>query len=144
MATRGWGRLALVLAAACSEGESARPAREKAERKELPPIVEVEYVLLPNGNVVSASSPSGSSSGFTSGDESSLALFGIETRDHQVFFHSSESGRRYTVKTKDGRVLADRIDATQLGRDYPDLLETIERGVDSSVGSSLMGFGADD
>ena len=133
MATRGWGRLALVLAAACSEGEPSKPARENAERKELPPIVEVEYVLLPNGNVVSATSPTGPSSV----GESSLALFGIETRDHQVFFHSSESGRRYTVKTKDGRVLADRIDAAQLGRDYPDLLDVIESGVDFSEGLML-------
>jgi hypothetical protein len=136
MAIRGWSWLALVwTAAACSGGELSRPVREKAERKELPPTVEVEYVLLPNGNVVAASSPS--PSGSLSGGDSGLALFGMETRDHQVFFHSTESGRRYTVKTKDGRVLADRIDAEQLGRDYPDLLEMIEGGVDFSEGLML-------
>jgi len=135
MATRGWNWLALVwTAAACSGGEVSKPARENTKPRELPPIVEVEYVLLPDGNVVAASSPS---------DHSSLALFGLETRDHQVFLHSTESGRRYTVKTKDGRVLADRIDADQLGRDYPELLETIERGFDISEGR-MLGFGADD
>lgn len=139
MTTRGWKWLALVsVAAACSEGEPSKPARASAAPMEFPPSVEVEYVLLPNGNVVAASSRSGSSSGA----DSSPALFGIETRDHQVFLHSTESGRRYTVKTKDGLVLADGIDATELGRDYPDLLEALERGVDSS--SSLMGFGARD
>jgi hypothetical protein len=140
MATRGCNLLALVLAAAaCSEGEPSRPARKDAAPKELPPIVEAEYVLLPNGNVVAVSSAASSA-----GDGSGRALFGIETRDHQVFLHSTESGRRYTVKSKDGRVLADRIDATALGRDYPGLLESLERGVDSSAGSALMGFGADD
>jgi hypothetical protein len=144
MATRGWSWLALVwTAAACSESEPSRPVRD-AKPRDLPPIVEVEYVLLPNGNVVAASSPSGSSARSFSGGDSSLALFGLETRDHLVFLHSTESGRRYTVKTKDGRVLADRIDVEQLGRDYPDLLETIEGGVDLLSEGRMMGFGADD
>lgn len=52
-----------------------------------------------------------------------LPLLGqIEDRDHVLLIHGSDL---YTVKAKDGTVLAAEIDATVLERDYPELFDLV-------------------
>jgi hypothetical protein len=58
------------------------------------------------------------------------ALFGFETREHQLWMHSIPDGFLYTVKSVDGRVLAERIDEAQLGAAYPELHAVLDEGVD--------------
>lgn len=66
----------------------------------------------------------------TSAPQESTTLFGLETREHQLFLLSTPEGERYTVKSKDGHVLADQIDEVELGRDYPALFALLHGGVD--------------
>lgn len=68
------------------------------------------------------------------------AAFGIETRDYQLWLHSSDGGSLYTVKSHDGRVLAERIDAAELGRAYPELAGLMSDSIDA-VGIDAIGIG---
>ena len=56
--------------------------------------------------------------------------FGFETRDHQLWLHTGTDPQLYTVKTKDGEVLADGIDDARLKLDYPDLHALVHDTVD--------------
>jgi hypothetical protein len=57
----------------------------------------------------------------TAADE--LPLLGqIEDRDHVLLIHG---GGVYTVKGKDGSVLAEGIDAATLEHDYPELFDLV-------------------
>ena len=70
-------------------------------------------------------------------EDDELALFGLATRDHDIWFHA---GPRYTIKKKDGTVLASQIDRAQLGKDFPDLALDLSNMVDVADGP-IMGFG---
>ncbi len=61
--------------------------------------------------------------------------FGFEARDHQLMLHTGTDPQLYTVKAKDGRVVADGIDDARLERDYPDLHDIVHSAVD------LIGIG---
>ena len=61
--------------------------------------------------------------------------FGFETRDHQLWLHTGTDPQLYTVKAKDGKVVADAIDDSRLKLDYPDLHEIVHSAVD------LIGIG---
>jgi len=60
---------------------------------------------------------------------------GYERDGHQLWYVRGEL-RTFTVKAKGGRVLAERIDEAQLGRDYPELYRLVRnaRGVDDIGG----------
>jgi hypothetical protein len=51
--------------------------------------------------------------------------FGFETRDHQLWLHTGTDPQLYTVKAKDGKVVADAIDCERLALDYPELHELL-------------------
>lgn len=70
--------------------------------------------------------------------EESESLFGLETRNHVLFIHSTELGTLYTVESKDGRVLAEGLTETELGIRYPELHAIVLGGVD------LIATGADE
>ena len=61
--------------------------------------------------------------------------FGFEARDHQLWLHTGTDPQLYTVKAKDGRVVADAIDDSRLKLDYPDLHDIAHNAVD------LIGIG---
>lgn len=61
--------------------------------------------------------------------------FGFESRDHQLWLHTGTDPQLYTVKAKDGRVVADAIDDARLKLDYPDLHDIVHNAVD------LIGIG---
>lgn len=66
----------------------------------------------------------------------------LETRDHEITLWV---GGLYSVATKDGKVLADRIDAAQLQKDFPDVHELIRGAVDVNEGGArFFGVGYDD
>lgn len=65
---------------------------------------------------------------------------GLSTRDYEVWLHYGTEQDLYTIKSKDGRVLADQIDDARLKRDYPDLHEMVHGAVDVDSGE-LMGLG---
>jgi len=52
----------------------------------------------------------------------------IQTRDKIVIIRSGPDGPLYTVKSKDGKVLADDINAESLYAEYPELKEVVKRG----------------
>jgi hypothetical protein len=54
----------------------------------------------------------------------------IESRDHVLLLHGEGL---YTVKAKDGTVLAEGIDATVLERDYPDLFDLVTDSPDEGT-----------
>lgn len=116
--------LSAFAANACSEPELPPPAQEPAESEARAdsPEEAANAALVP----VSA----------TPSDPSEV-LFGLETREHQVYIHSTDHGSLYTVKSKDGRVLADRISEVELGVSYPDLHDILNNGID------LIGTGSD-
>ncbi len=58
------------------------------------------------------------------------ALFGFETREYQLYLHPSADGFEYTVKSLEGRVLAERIGEAELEASYPALHEVLNGGVD--------------
>jgi hypothetical protein len=58
------------------------------------------------------------------------ALFGLETRDHRLWLVRSEEGKRYTVTTKAGAIVAEEIDDATLGREFPELHELLHGAVD--------------
>lgn len=62
-------------------------------------------------------------------------FFGIQTRDHQLWMHHGTEPSLFTVQSREGVVLAERIDADRLARDYPKLWEMYAGGVD------LIGIG---
>jgi hypothetical protein len=61
--------------------------------------------------------------------------FGFESREHQLWFHSGTDPQLYTVKSKDGKVLAEGVDDGTLKRDYPELHDIVHTGGD------LIGIG---
>jgi hypothetical protein len=67
-------------------------------------------------------------------------LFGFETREHQLYVHSTATSPLYTVKSRDGRILADQITEAELGISYPDLHDILNSGVDRNDGP-LTGIG---
>jgi hypothetical protein len=55
---------------------------------------------------------------------------GLRTRDHELWLLNGPEGPLYTVKSLEGKVLAERIDAARLGRDFPDLHSLLHGAVD--------------
>ena|SRR5688572_13917779 len=70
--------------------------------------------------------------------EETPALFGLATRDHEIWMHA---GPLYTIKKKDGTVLASQIDQATLERDYPELATDLSSMVD--VNERAIGIGGD-
>jgi hypothetical protein len=63
--------------------------------------------------------------------EAGLTVFGqIENRDHVLLLHG---GGIYTVKAKDGTVLAEAIDAAALQRHYPALFDLVNDAPDEDT-----------
>ncbi|HEX6884522.1 MAG TPA: hypothetical protein VF530_14190 [Planctomycetota bacterium] len=72
--------------------------------------------------------------------EERIVLFGLETRDHEVWLHA---GEHYTIKNKDGTVLASQIDQAAFERDFAELAADMARMIDLQDGGQLMGIGGD-
>lgn len=72
------------------------------------------------------------------GEPNAPLLFGYETRDHQLWMHHGTEADLYTVKAKDGSVLATEIDAATLVRDYPSLHELVSGAVDGIDSGPLI------
>jgi hypothetical protein len=68
-------------------------------------------------------------------------LFGLATRDHEIWLHP---GGRYTIKKKDGSVLASEIDEASLERDFPELAADLAGMVDVNDGGQPIGVGGYD
>ena len=115
MAFQDSAAFVLVLGAlGCRETSAPEPAEVPSAQPAVanPPITELEEP----------------SSGPETVPESAESSFfaGYETRDHQLWLHSGAQTPRYTVKDKEGNVLAAGIDAARLARDYPDLHRLID------------------
>jgi hypothetical protein len=57
------------------------------------------------------------------------AIVQLETRAGRVTVYGGELGRYYTIVSKDGRVVAERISADELAANHPDVAATVDRGV---------------
>ena len=57
------------------------------------------------------------------------AIVQLETRAGRVTVYGGELGRYYTIVTRDGRVLAERISADELAANHPDVATTVDRGL---------------
>jgi hypothetical protein len=56
-------------------------------------------------------------------------IISIQTRDKIVIIRSGPDGPLYTVKSKDGKVLSDDINAESLYAEYPELEGVVKRGI---------------
>lgn len=67
----------------------------------------------------------------TISDQSSAhpVLGQIQTRDKVVIIRSGTEGRLYTVKSKDGNILAVDLDIGELDARFPELKEVVENGL---------------
>lgn len=65
-------------------------------------------------------------------------FFGLATRDHEIWMHA---GPCYTIKKKDGTLLASQIDQATLERDYPELAADLSAMVDVNDGGQHFGIG---
>lgn len=94
--------------------------------------------------VTEAAEPASSTSPAPEEPEPDAPLFvGLSTRDYEVWLHYGTEEDLYTIKAKDGRVLADQIDDARLKRDYPDLHEMVHGAVDVDAGE-MIGIGYSD
>ena len=65
-----------------------------------------------------------------SGKEHEGAVIGhLKTSDKMITIRSDKDGQRYTVKTKEGKLLAVDLSKEDLYAEFPDLVEVIERGL---------------
>lgn len=115
-------------------GSTYRPTR--AHAVELAWSLEPAWVdeVVDTWEELSSAEPAAAETQETASDPAaagSTPLFGLRTRDHDLWLHS---GGRYTVKSRDGRVLADQVDEERLRTDYPALWEIYSSGVDASGG----------
>lgn len=68
----------------------------------------------------------------TSGD---TVIGQIRTKDKVLIIRSGADGRHYTVKSKDGDLLADDLNTAELETSFPELKDVVENGLagDASV-----------
>ena len=78
----------------------------------------------------SAASISGEKqSGAAQAEDGPLAVIGhLEFRDKVVTIFSSSSGPRYTIATKEGKMIAARLGEEELLAEFPDLYQSIKTG----------------
>jgi hypothetical protein len=110
-----------LLVGGCSDPES-KEAEEHAQAEE-------------PGNGKSVKDEPAASTQAAEASASSAFTFGFEARDHQLWFHSGVEPVLYTVKSKDGKVLAEGIDDATLERDFHELHDIVH------TGSDLIGIG---
>jgi hypothetical protein len=60
----------------------------------------------------------------------------IETRDRSIEIKAGDTGS-YTVRTKDGKILAERISASQLQAQFPQLHQILQYGYARNTDASL-------
>ena len=56
------------------------------------------------------------------------AIVSLETRAGHVTIFAGELGRYYTIVTKDGRVVAERVSADELAANHPDVSAMVDHG----------------
>lgn len=122
MALHGTRWIALALAAACAEP----PPEERATAPASTAVAGRE-----EGSEEAASESQAAPAVSDAESSEALVSFGLATRDHELWLHYGAEADHYTVKSKDGRVLADRIDEARLQLSYPELHELLHGGVDT-------------
>lgn len=72
------------------------------------------------------------------GEMESAAVIGhLQSRNHKVTLHASPDGARFTVRAKDGRVLATELSLDELSARHPELFNLYQDSVARRVDASL-------
>ncbi len=94
----------------------------------------VTCALVVAAGLVIAAAAHAQQSGRASGDPAkdrlaAPAIVTLETRAGRVTIYAGELGRYYSIVTKDGRVVAERISGDELTASHPDVAATVDRGM---------------
>jgi len=100
-------------------------------------ILLAALVTLAGASLVFAGSPAAPQTKAASTNAPPADTLGfIETRDRSIEIKAGDTGS-YTVRTKDGKVLAERISASQLQAQFPQLHEIVRYGYARNTDASV-------
>jgi hypothetical protein len=70
--------------------------------------------------------------------DQSCVIGQIQTRDKTIIIRSGSNGQLYTVKAKDGTLLADNLNIEELNAGFPELKEIVKNGLAGNDASLHM------
>jgi hypothetical protein len=100
----------------------------------------IAWFIIPSATLVVGLALSGCGGPLveSGGETTSGAVIGhLQSRNHKVTLHASTDGARFTVRAKDGRVLATELSLDELSAQHPELFKIYQDSVARPVDASL-------